>query len=257
MLISVDRYSYAAHLVLEHSSNSPHAIFGTLQSMDVHVSESIPSLLSIEQDGSVFTVHQGTGYLHIEESDGKLCLHGLKNKRRRRVCLVRHLAIALLKHFGVLDPANGTNLGSILVAGSIFEVDELLESVGIIEGQGIERSDIEEASYDESCACDDGQTSSRALTNIITCNEAYSSPGISNPPSTHFAEVVERPDMYKKLLEALTAQAEVLANEGLPTKYSLAVARTMTSQGLSTYLALGSNVNGERDSKAGAPENYS
>ncbi|KAE9964487.1 hypothetical protein EG328_010419 [Venturia inaequalis] len=222
---------YAAHLGLDHSSNGPLAMFETLQSMDVYVSESIPSLLSIEQDDNIFTSQQDTGYLHIEESDGKLRVYVLKDKKRRRVCLVRHLAIALLKHFGVPNLADGTFLGSILVAGSIFEVDELLKCAGIIEVQGIERPDVKEVSDDESCASDDDHASSHA---------------------TNSGEIVGRPDLYKRLLEALTAQAEDLVLEGLPLKNCFAVARIPTSQGLSTCLALGSNFNDERNFKVGA-----
>lgn len=222
--------------------------------MDVYVSESIVSLLSLEQGDEVITVEQETGYLHIEEVEGKLNVYIPKNKKSRRVCFAQILPIALLKHFGVPNLANGTNLGNILVVGSLFEVDQLLRCTGIIEVEGIERPDVEDVSDDESCASDDGHSSSRAFTSVVTSNRSYSSPGHITPASTFSGEtsIKEWPELYKQLLDALTAQAEAVAADGLPTKDTYGIAKTPASHGLATALAVASNVEGEQNFKKGA-----
>lgn len=89
---------------------------------------------------------------------------------------------------------------------------------------------------------------------MITCDEAYSSLGIITPGSILFRgnKIREWPELYTKLLQALTAQAEAVASEGLPTKNNYAIAKTPASHGLDTSLAVARNVEGEQNFKKGA-----
>jgi hypothetical protein len=274
-LTETDNHRYAAHLGLKNSLTGAFAMYEIIQTMDVYVSDSIFKSVSIDQGSETVIVQQDTAYLHIEEFEAKLRIYVPKSKKRRLVCFSRHLPIAILKRFDVSNFSRGSELGSIITAPSLFAVDELLSFAGIIEVAGIERPEVEEDSDDESCTSEDGNLASdaenisepqtshqnagyfspRDRINVVVGDNPFLSPGTITPATTIFSgspSPLERRNLYKQLLEAVTAQAETLTVGALPLVGNYVVVEAPASRGLITSLAVSSDVIGEREFKIGA-----
>lgn len=274
-LSNSDTNSYAAHLGLKVTPIESLAMYEMLGSMEVYTSHSICKTVSIEQGLETITVQQGTAYLHIEEHEHALSIYIPKSQNRRQVCLAAYLPIALLKHFDVPNFKLGSGLGNIITAPKLSMVDDLLKFAGIIEVQGIVRPDVEEFSDEESCVSEDetliadegfaedrpashGRTvhssSSHSRTNLPIRSAPNFSFGTTIPPAAIFntaSVTLERNSSYKLLLEAITAQAEMIKSDDMPEKGSYAVVVVPTPLGLDTSFAVGSDIIGEREFKIG------
>jgi hypothetical protein len=112
-----------------------------LENLDVYLSDSISKVITIRQNGSVVVAPRDIAYFHLEEQDGRLRLYIPKDRKRHHVCFTYTLPRMLLKHLGASSDGSGVELGAIITAPSLLDVDALLEEAGIIELEGVERPD--------------------------------------------------------------------------------------------------------------------
>jgi len=174
------------------------------------------------------------------------------------VCLYRQLPNTLLKYLGATNISSYERLGPIIIATTLFVVDDLLIHDGIIEIEGIERS-VEDVEYNSDAPSNQG--SSPQHQNVAGSLDIPSHPlngvAITSSHSSRFTPASsvsrsnsvtpERPDLYNQLLDAVIRQAEEISD--LPN-----IKETIASAvfGLDTWLAVQSPHDGEEKFKIGA-----
>lgn len=231
--------------------------------MNVYTSDGISKSVSIRQHGNSVTIPQETAYFHLQVDDGKLNLYVPKRKQRRQVCLNRQLPIDLLRHFGVPKSAPAGELGPIITASHLSIVDELLELAGIIKLDGIERPEDEngyESSSSETEEIPDsiaqtpptpqsvGSISPNALSVSSVGGGSILTPAMSF--TSRSPKTSERPDLYKRLLNAVVLHAQNISD--LPRVGNTITASISSSWDFDFSLAVASPFANEKEVKIGA-----
>jgi hypothetical protein len=244
----------------------PSATHRALQEMTVYTSDGISKSVSIKQHGRTVTIEQETAYFHLDAQDNNLKLYVPHRKNHQHVCLTRQLPITLLKHLGVQDLPSWGELSSIITAPNLFVVDEHLHQGGIIEVEGIERSEEdrgddsgEEPSSNErehspvSILQTPSRESFRELSVAAQSRENASAarlPTPVTPVSVESPSPPERVDLYRQLLDAVIRQAQSLSD--LPQVGHTIVAPVSQGLALNTSLAVCSGVVNGKEVKIGA-----
>ena len=227
-----------------------------LENLDVYLSDSISKVITIRQNGSAVIAPRGIAYFHLEEQDGRLRLYIPKDRKRHHVCLIHTLPRMLLKHLGASSDGSGVELGAIITAPSLLDVDSLLEEAGIIELEGVERpndGNSEELTPD--------QPQRRASSNVAP-GYSFRSPlpgvefrdnGSTTPASSIFSTPPvqqEWPGQYNQLLDFIIKTARELGS--LPQRGETISVSTSPPLEFDVSSALYSPVQGEREFKTGA-----
>ena len=177
------------------------------------------------------------------------------------MCLYRQLPNTLLKYLGATNISSYERLGPIIIATTLFVVDDLLIHDGIIEIEGIERS-VEDVEYNSDAPSNQG--SSPQHQNVAGSLDIPSHPlngvAITSSHSSRFTPASsvsrsnsvtpERPDLYNQLLDAVIRQAEEISD--LPNIKETIASRLPAVFGLDTWLAVQSPHDGEEKFKIGA-----
>ncbi|KAF2421213.1 hypothetical protein EJ08DRAFT_738278 [Tothia fuscella] len=177
---------YAAHLKSQRVCADPTSIFRLLSNLEVYLSDDISRVLKVSVGSEVVTAPQATALFHLTELNNTLRLYVPRNERYLHTCLTRMLPLALLKYLGVPDPR--AELGSIITAPSLLDVDYLLEDAGIIGIDGVERPEDEAGDSGLSNSPDQilGGERPRAQETPVSLQQ---NSGTLSPP---FGELVER-----------------------------------------------------------------
>ncbi|KAF2188895.1 hypothetical protein K469DRAFT_748131 [Zopfia rhizophila CBS 207.26] len=257
-------FRYAAHLGSKRAEKEGSALHNTLQHMDVYISDDISKSVAIRQNNRDVTIQGDKALCHIDQQGDAIKLYVPRNKKTQQVCLARQLPITLLEHLGVERTTACAELGAIITASGLLVVDMLLQHAGIIEVEGVERpqdddaseTDLSENTVGSGTGAEEGNSlhsvddsPPRTPTIANASDDPFLTPATSiSDASPH---VSERLDFYKELLDAVIRQAQALAN--LPN-----IRQTITAPGVctnripSTSLAVSSAYAGERDFKIGA-----
>lgn len=244
----------------------PSATHLALQKMTVYTSDGISKSVSIKQHGRPVTIEQEAAYFHVDVQDNNLKLYVPHNKNHQHVCLTRQLPITLLKYLGVQDQPSWGELSSIITAPNLFVVDEHLHQGGIIEVEGIERSEEDRGddSGDESSSNDGEPSPVRILQ--TPSQESFGESSVAaqsrenasaarpptpvTPVSVESPSPAERVDLYRQLLDAVIRQAQSLS--GLPQVGHTIVAPGSQGLALNTSLAVSSGILNGKEVKIGA-----
>jgi hypothetical protein len=146
------RSRYVVHNRNSQADQNPRAIFEQLKTAQVYITDSISNVLTVTQNEKLVPVPLESGYVHIEEVESTLRVYVPKSRKLRDFAFSQALPSNLLKHFKCsINGLDGT-LGLILRAGSLFEVNKLLDGAGIITLSEIDtpESDSESSSDTES-----------------------------------------------------------------------------------------------------------
>jgi len=248
-------------------------IYQMLQQISVYISNGISKTVSIKQDHDTVTIEQETAYFHLDSQNDILKLFIPRQQGRRRVCLQRQLPITLLKYLGVKNATGCDSLGAIIVASSLFEVDEFLRHDGIIEVEGVDRPETNEVDETASVANNTNSTITQATHGFLINSDRKSSAAfissnaassISSPSRNsassnltsatsifqHSPKPVDRVDLYRKLLTLVILKAKEISD--LPEAGSMVTSCLPVQLGLDVWHAVESPFDGEESYKIGA-----
>ncbi|KAF2667223.1 hypothetical protein BT63DRAFT_481662 [Microthyrium microscopicum] len=258
---------YAVHF----GSADPVSTYDLLQNLEVYTSDGISKVVSITQLGPPISVSVSTAYCHLSSTDNQMKVYIPRNLNNQHISLCRTLPTLLLKHFGIEDTKTGAQLGAIITARSLVNVDCILEEDGIIDVPGVvrEQTDQESDSSNDANLVDinvftperpstTGYNSSGRGYFASPGSEPRRSSSTSNDPfltpatsvSSHSPLPPDRQDLYGKLIDMVIKQADRV--EGLPKKGDLRATSLETELGFTSERALYSAVQGEYKFKTGA-----
>ena len=243
-------------------------MYSKLQRVELYTSDGISEIVSIIQDNVPTSIPRDTAYFHIDEQDEQLKLYVPRSKNERQICLSRLLPVTLLRHLGIQNQTKAACLGSIITASGLYVVDAILEQDGIIEFSGITRPE-DDSEYDSSDSeSDENVTSPESIPRTPYSEQStgyfpqprhsqfngnsHEDPFLTPATSISYGSPrpIERPDLYKNLLDAVIKQAENL--EGLPSAGDTIVSTLPALRLVDTSNALRSTVPGEDLFKIGA-----
>lgn len=232
-----------------------------LQQIYVYVSDGISKTVSIQQDRKTVTVQRETAYFHLDPQDNSLNFFVPRDKRRQQLCLSRQLPNTLLKYLGARNQSAYEGLASIITASNLLVVDDILQHDGIIEIEGIQSS-VEDGEYGSDASSSRGSSLQHQNTPGSLNTPIHHSSGVTitssrssgfTPGSSVTSSIpvtLERPDLYKQLLDAVIRQAEDISD--LPNVRENLTSRLPAALGLDTWLAVRSPYDGEEKFKIGA-----
>lgn len=128
--------------------------FRRLRTLDVIATDSIRRELTVSQNEEDVTVEAERAYCHIKEVEDENSIRIYVPERRKSldICLATYLPLALLEYLGVQVTEVG-GFPSIISAKSLAVVDAILDTAGIINLVGVERT--EDDDDDEVSEADD------------------------------------------------------------------------------------------------------
>lgn len=129
----------AVHFDSAKTRNNDRTLYELLRKVTVSQSSGISKSISLIQDQKLHTVERNRANFHLEEIDGHLDFFVPTNKRERELCFLQDLPKRMLAFLSIYDINAEAVIIQVLACSNLDTLDALLESMGIIEIEGIAR----------------------------------------------------------------------------------------------------------------------
>lgn len=137
ILLTINRV--AVHFDSAKTRKNDRTLYELLRKVTVSQSSGISKSISLIQDQKLHTVERNRANFHLEEIDGHLGFFVSTNKRERELCFLHDLPKRMLTFLSIYDINAEAVIVQVLACSNLDTLDALLESMGIIEIEGIAR----------------------------------------------------------------------------------------------------------------------
>lgn len=123
-------------------------IYRKFQNAALYESDGFSKNLSLSQGELTVTAESSSGRLHIEERNGILRLFVPRGSGQREICYSTELPTALVRYFGISDPAATEGFSAVMMS-SVAALEEILDFKGIVRPPSTDSFDPESTAVED------------------------------------------------------------------------------------------------------------